>query len=108
MVLLILAAYLFFWPMPIDPVAWTPPKAPDLAGIYEPNELQASAERLGEGAGIGPEDVAVDDEGRIYGGIEDGRILRFQADGSRPEVFTDTGGRLAYGRRVGAGRSDPR
>ncbi len=106
--LLILAAYLFFWPVSIDPVIWTPPKALDLARIYEPNELLASAERLSEGAGIGPEDVAVDDEGRIYGGVEDGRILRFQADGSRPEVFTDTRGRAAYGRRGGAGRSDPR
>ncbi len=50
-------------------------------------------ERLGVGAGVGPEDIAVDAQGRIYGGMEDGRILRFQADGSQPELFADTGGR---------------
>lgn len=42
---------------------------------------------------MGPEDVAVDAQARIYGGMRDGRILRFQPDGSEPEVFTHTGGR---------------
>jgi sugar lactone lactonase YvrE len=50
-------------------------------------------ERLGNGAGIGPEDVAVDDQGRIYGGMEDGHIIRLQTDGNLPEVFANTGGR---------------
>ena len=88
-----LLAYLLLWPVPIDPVAWTPPEAPPLDGIYAPNRALASAERLGEGAGMGPEDVAVDGLGCIYAGMEDGRILRFQPDGSNVEVFADTGGR---------------
>ncbi len=85
--------YLLFWPVPIDPTAWTPPKAPAFEGIYESNAHLASVERLGAGAGIGPEDVAVDSQGRIYGGMEDGRILRFRTDGSNAEVFADTKGR---------------
>lgn len=89
----LITLYLLFWPVPIDPVAWTPPKAPELTGDYEPNTHLASVERLGTGAGVGPEDVAVDSQGRIYGGMEDGRILRFQPDGSNPEVFAKTGGR---------------
>jgi hypothetical protein len=44
-------------------------------------------------SGRGPEDVAIDSLGRIYGGMEDGRIIRFQSDGSHPEVFADTKGR---------------
>jgi sugar lactone lactonase YvrE len=40
---------------------------------------------------IGPEDVAVDQQGRIYGGTIDGRILRVVGD--RVETFADTGGR---------------
>jgi len=84
--------YLLFWPVPIDPAAWTPPTAPALTGVYEPNDRLASVERLGKGACIGPEDVAIDDQGRIYSGMEDGRILRFQPDGSNPEVFAHTGG----------------
>src|SRR5205814_5806435 len=32
-------------------------------------------------------------DGRIYAGVEGGRIFRLQPDGTRPEVFADTRGR---------------
>jgi sugar lactone lactonase YvrE len=85
--------YLLLWPVPIDPAAWTPPEAPALVDIYEQNTRLTPVEKLGDGVGVGPEDVAVDALGRIYGGMEDGRIVRFQTDGSQPEVFANTGGR---------------
>jgi len=40
-----------------------------------------------------PEDVALDSQGRIYAGMEDGRIVRLQADGTHPEGFANTHGR---------------
>jgi sugar lactone lactonase YvrE len=83
--------YLLLWPVKVDPEAWTPPEAPPLV----PNDRLASAERLGRGVGIGPEDVAVDREGRVYAGVEDGRIVRFADDGTAPETFANTGGRPA-------------
>ncbi|VVJ16481.1 Strictosidine synthase [Amycolatopsis camponoti] len=43
--------------------------------------------------GHGPEDVVVDGEGRIYAGVDDGRILRVSPDGRRVDVIADTGGR---------------
>jgi sugar lactone lactonase YvrE len=43
--------------------------------------------------GHGPEDVVVDGEGRIYAGVDDGRILRLSPDGRRIDVIADTGGR---------------
>ena len=43
--------------------------------------------------GHGPEDVVVDGEGRIYTGVDDGRILRVSPDGRRIDVIADTGGR---------------
>lgn len=43
--------------------------------------------------GAGPEDVAVDAEGRLITGTADGRILRLDADGRRLELLADTGGR---------------
>ncbi|MFC1970545.1 SMP-30/gluconolactonase/LRE family protein [Chloroflexota bacterium] len=89
----LLAIYLLFWPVPMDPVAWTPPEPPTLTGTYEPNNRLAAVERLGEGACIGPEDVVVDTQDRIYSGMQNGRILRFKSDGTSPEVFADTGGR---------------
>ena len=88
-----LAAYLLLWPVPISPSAWTPPQAPQLSGPYAQNSSLAGVERLDSGGGYAPEDVALDAAGRIYGGTEDGRIMRLQPDGSHAEVFANTGGR---------------
>ena len=100
LVIAIVFLYLLFWPVPISPVAWTPEPAPTLTGQYQQNSLLSSTERLslgtgtpGPGAGFAPEDVALDAEGRIYSGLDDGRIMRLQADGTRPEVFANTHGR---------------
>jgi sugar lactone lactonase YvrE len=95
-VLLLVAAtllYLLFWPVPISPAAWTPPAPPPLTGDYQQNSRLADVERLSLGTGFAPEDVAIDSEGRIYAGLDDGRIVRLEEDGTRPEVFADTRGR---------------
>ena len=91
--LVLLVAYLLLWPVPVDPVAWTPPAPPPLAGDYAPNTSLADVERLDVSDGYGPEDVAVDSLGRIYGGLQDGRIVRMTPDGASVETFADTGGR---------------
>ncbi|MFF0149518.1 sugar lactone lactonase YvrE [Amycolatopsis sulphurea] len=43
--------------------------------------------------GHAPEDVVVDAEGRVYTGVDDGRILRISPDGRRIDLLGDTGGR---------------
>ena len=85
--------YLLLWPVPISPVAWNPPPAPALTGPYQQNSLLSPVERISLGEGFAPEDVAIDAENRIYTGMDDGRIVRVQADGNRHEVFADTHGR---------------
>ncbi len=85
-------AYLLFWPVPINPAAWTPPPAPELKGVYAQNNALAGIERLRIDS-FGPEDVAFDKDDRIYCGAEDGRIYRLQPDGTKPEVFAQTKGR---------------
>lgn len=91
--------YLLFWPVPISPRAWTPPLAPALTGEYQQNSRLATVERLSlgtgspsPGAGYAPEDVALDAAGRIYTGLDDGRIMRLQVDGSGAELFANTHG----------------
>jgi len=42
----LLVTYLLAWPVPIDPVAWTPPAAPELTGMYAQNSELAKIERL--------------------------------------------------------------
>jgi sugar lactone lactonase YvrE len=93
---LILAAalvYLFFWPGPIEPAAWSPSKAPPLEGIYAPNTRLEAVERIGTGVDWGPESVAFDRVGRIYAGMEHGRIVQFEPDGSGYQAYAETGGR---------------
>lgn len=85
--------YLLLWPVPLSPAAWTPAAAPALSGDYEKNARLSSTQRLPLGTGFAPEDVAIDSENRIYAGLDDGRIVRLQADGTRPEVFANTEGR---------------
>ena len=91
--LVVLVAYLLAWPVPIEPIAWTPSVPPALDGDYAPNRYLADVERIDLPSGYGPEDVAVDSLGRIYGGLQDGRIVRMTPDGAAAETFADTGGR---------------
>lgn len=98
-IIAIVVLYLLFWPVPLSPAAWSPPPAPPLTGQYQQNSRLAAVERLSlgtaspaPGAGFAPEDVALDAQNRIYTGLDDGRIMRLQADGSRPEVFSNTHG----------------
>jgi sugar lactone lactonase YvrE len=93
LIVVALVLYLLLWPVPISPAAWTPPPAPELAGPYALNNRLADTKRLDTGTGFGPEDVALDSRGRIYGGMEDGRIVRLQPDGTHPEGFANTHGR---------------
>src|SRR5215216_7568622 len=86
-------AYLLFAPVPITPAAWTPPAAPALSGQYQQNTRLSPVQKLPLGDGHKPEDVAIDAEGKIYAGFEDGRIMVLQPDGTQPRVFANTGGR---------------
>lgn len=87
-----MAIYLAVTPSPIDPLAWEAPPAPAMTGVLEPNDTLMKAELLGRGQLHGPEDTAVDAQGRVYAGLHDGRIVRIEADGS-VATFVDTQGR---------------
>lgn len=92
-VVLALAGYLLFWPVPIQPVAWQPLPDPGFSGAYAPNDRLAGVRRIAGGAGRGPEDVAIGADGAIHAGFEDGRIVRFDADGGNPDLIAHTAGR---------------
>lgn len=90
--LLLGALVLLVLPSPIAPVAYCPPEAAPLAGPFAANDALARAQLLARGKVHGPEDVALDARGRIYGGTADGRIRRVNPDGS-VEDFAVTEGR---------------
>lgn len=77
---------------PIDPAPYTPSQAPELTGPLAPNTLLQKAEILAQGKINGPEEVALDGQGRVYGGTQDGKIIRITAENT-VEVFAETQGR---------------
>jgi sugar lactone lactonase YvrE len=93
LLIVVALAYLLLAPVPIAPAAWTPPLAPELTGQYAQNTRLSPVQKLSIGDGHKPEDVALDAEGKIYAGFEDGRIMVLEADGSQPRVFANTHGR---------------
>ncbi len=92
LLLLAVTAYLCFWPVSIEPVSWQAPESPGFEGQYALNDILSAAERLGEGVGVGPEDVAISWQGHAAVGYRDGRIEVFKPDGSS-RTLANTGGR---------------
>ena len=91
--LFLIVLYFLLWPVPIEPVAWKAPPDRGYTGPFAQNELLKAIEFLKIGANHGPEDVAVDDQGRIYLATHEGVIVRLQQDGTKPENWTNTNGR---------------
>jgi sugar lactone lactonase YvrE len=92
LILIAAVVYLLIQPSPVDPVAWKPDPAPAMTGVLEPNDTLMKAELLARGEINGPEDTALDNEGRAYGSLQDGRIVRVVGT-DKVEAFAATGGR---------------
>ncbi len=91
--LLIALLYLLLYPIPFDPVAYTPPPNPGLKGDFEKNEKLQKAEKILEGKGHGPEAIVLGADSLFYTGYKDGRIIQFSEDGQVINDFANTGGR---------------
>jgi sugar lactone lactonase YvrE len=91
-ILIILIVIFLILPAPIDPVAYRPSPKPPLVGVLATNTLLQKAELLAQGKINGPEEIAMDSQGRVYGGSGDGKIMRL-LPGSNLETFAETKGR---------------
>lgn len=89
-----LLAYAGLTPSPIAAVAWQPLPAPAFSGVLAPNTRLQSAELLAQGKIHGPEDIAIDAQGRVHAGLADGRVIRLDGDKLNPRITTlaNTGG----------------
>lgn len=90
--LILVVAYLAFWPVRVEPVAWWPPPAP-ADPAFAPNDAFRGLERLGASEVRGPEAVAIDARGRVHTGTADGRILRLDPATGAVDEVARTGGR---------------
>ena len=80
-------------PAPVDgfePEAWTPGPATEFSDDLT---LVADPAPFSQESVHGPEDIVLDDQGRVYTGDRDGVIWRWNAQGGEAEVFAETGGR---------------
>ena len=81
----------------LDPAGWTPPTAPAMAGTLASNDELSDLDTVV--TADGPEDVAFDDENRLYTGAADGRVYRTadpvddETTDATVEVFARTDGR---------------
>ena len=93
-ILLLLAAYLTLWPVPIKPVSWNAPMPPGYTGPHAVNTKLANLKMISLGKEEGPEHIAIGKDGKLYTTVASGNILRMNPDGSAQEVFVNTGGRV--------------
>ena len=89
-IVLALAAYLAFWPVPIRPVGWHAPTAP---GVQAANDRLSVVNHIDLHGEVGPEHVAAGPDGKLYASVASGHILRMAPDGSGQQIVADTGGR---------------
>lgn len=92
--LAVTAAYLLLWPVPAEPVSWQAPVPPGFTGPYAANTRLAGLRTIAIGSEIGPEHIAIGPDGKLYAAMENGDILRMESDGTKQEVFANTGGRV--------------
>lgn len=92
--LLLVAAYLTLWPVPIEPVSWNAPMPPGYTGAHTVNTKLANLKMISLGTEEGPEHIAIGKDSKLYTTVASGNILRMNPDGSAQEVFVNTGGRV--------------
>ncbi|MFT7289069.1 MAG: sugar lactone lactonase YvrE [Halieaceae bacterium] len=94
--LVLMIAYLAFWPVAITPQKWAPLVDQGFTGEYAANSRLANLDRLSIGDYHGPEDVVIVREGGreiIYTTSQDGVIIRVDTEANSSAVFAKTGGR---------------
>ncbi len=87
-------AWLALSPSPLHPVAWVSSPSSGYTGAYAPNARLASPTLISLGADVAPEHIVLGRDGLLYASVAGGRILRLQPDGSAPQLFATTGGRV--------------
>jgi sugar lactone lactonase YvrE len=87
-------AYLFFWPVPAEPVSWVAPTPRGYTGAHAPNTGLSGLRTIDLKGEVGPEHIAIGPDGKLYAAMTSGNLLRMDLDGGSQEVFANTGGRV--------------
>lgn len=88
---LLLLAYLFVWPVSIDPVEWYALPDKGYVKAFAPNTNLANLERLSIGDIHGPEDVVMH-KGKLYVTSQEGKIIEIDPTANTHREYADTKG----------------
>ena len=91
-IILVLAGYLVFWPVEVDPVAWQAPENLGYSGDFEKNQQLSQINRIELEGDIGPEDLALGKDGNVYFALLSGDI-KFLDNQGQIQSWVNTGGR---------------
>ncbi len=86
-------AYLLFWPVPIQPMAWQAPIATAYTGDYQVNNALDEFERISMGSLSGPEAALESANGVLYASSHEGWIVRASDDSQTLQPWVNVGGR---------------
>ena len=92
-IICVIILYFIAWPVPIAPIAWEAPPNPSYTGPFAANDHLKNIETFQIEGNHGPEDIALDEQGRIYAATHEGNIVRLNPDGSNAENWANTKGR---------------
>ncbi len=92
-IVILTIVYFVAWPVPVSPVAWEAPPNPGYTGPFAVNNRLKGIETFAIAGNHGPEDIALDAQGRIYAATHEGNIVRLDPDGSNSENWVNTKGR---------------
>ena len=87
------AAWLLLSPVPIEPTSWHPSPAPARTGVLAPNDRLRAVERIGGSGVVEPEATTIDEQGRVFAGLADGRVVRIDPRTGEVTPLASTGGR---------------
>ena len=91
--IVILIAYLLFWPVSIEPQAWSAPRSKGYQGDFLVNHGLASFEKLHLDGLHGPEAIAQDSQGNVYASTHEGWIVRWTQGQLNAQKWLKVGGR---------------
>jgi sugar lactone lactonase YvrE len=89
---LVLAGYLAFSPVAVDPVAWHAPTNLGYSGDFSTNQQLSQINRIELKGDIGPEDLALSKDGHVYFALLSGDI-KFLDSAGQIQPWVNTGGR---------------
>lgn len=89
---IILGAYMLFWPVDIEPVAWQSPTDNGYTKDFAQNQQLSQLQRIELNGDIGPEDLALGKGGKVYFTLLGGDIKFIDTEG-KIHSWVNTGGR---------------